>query len=222
MAKLKEYWYTFALWACRMFCVVFFRMHIDGSDNVPGKGPFLLICNHQSYLDPLFCGSPSRRQLAFVARDTLFKSWFFGNLIASVGTIPIKRDKSDLGAVKKMLRTLQDGKGLCLFPEGTRSQDGKISALKPGFGFICRKTKAPIVPVVVDGAFECWPRFAKFFSPGHDISVSYGQSISPQEIENMDDKQLARYLTNILRDLQNNARIKRKKQPFKYQKLKIV
>ena len=88
---LKRSWYIFALWACRMFCVVFFRMHMFGQDNIPRKGPFLLISNHQSNLDPVFVGAPLRRQLAYLARDTLFSSWLFRNICAAVGTIPVRR-----------------------------------------------------------------------------------------------------------------------------------
>ena len=116
---VKKYWYIFALWSCRMFCVLFFRMHLRGQENVPIKGPVLLISNHQSMLDPIFCGAPMKRQLVYVARDTLFRNLAFRFIIASVGAIPVKRDQADLGAIKRMIRVLKDGMGLCLFPEAT-------------------------------------------------------------------------------------------------------
>ncbi|MFA5554049.1 MAG: lysophospholipid acyltransferase family protein [Phycisphaerae bacterium] len=214
---LGRCWYTFALWVCRMFLVVFFRMHIRGQKNVPRKGAFLLICNHQSYLDPVFCGAPLRRQMAYVGRDTLFRSMIFKTIIASVGTIPIRRDKADLTAIKKMFARLSDGMGLCLFPEATRTCDGKIAPLKAGFSFIVRKAKVPIVPVVVDGAFECWPRHQKFFTPGYHISVKYGRCIPPEEVKSMSDDELAEYITSILRKMHNECRINRRKQPYDYE-----
>lgn len=213
---LKRGWYVFALWACRMFCVVFFRMHLNGQENIPKKGPFLLISNHQSYLDPIFCGAPLRRQLAYVARDSLFRNWMFRNIIASVGTIPVRRDTADLSAVRRMLEKLREGFGLCLFPEATRTSDGRISPLRPGFSLLCRKGDAPIVPVVIDGAFQCWPRTKKFFSPWQHISVWYGRRIEPQEAARMSDEELAAYVTDVMRQMLNECRMRLGDQPHDY------
>jgi 1-acyl-sn-glycerol-3-phosphate acyltransferase len=77
--------------------------------------------------------------------------------------------------MKKVVSRLKEGKGVCLFPEGTRTSDGKIATLKPGFGFLCRRGEAAVVPAVIDGAFECWPRHKKIFSPGR-IVVCYGNA----------------------------------------------
>lgn len=213
---IKRSWYTFALWVCRMFCVVFFRMHIHGQENVPKRGPFIMIGNHQSYLDPVFCGAPIPRQISYVGRDNLFKNWMFGNIILSVGCIAIRRGKPDLTAIRQMLARLSDGFGLCLFPEATRTSDGKVAPLKSGFSFIVRKSKAPIVPVVIDGAFECWPRHQKLFRPGQRISVKYGKSIQSEEVDKMTDKELAQYMTDVLRKMLNECRIERGKHPYKY------
>lgn len=213
---VKRGWYVFALWACRMFCVVFFRMHLSGQENIPRKGPFLLISNHQSYLDPIFCGTPIRRQMVFVARDSLFRSWAFRSIIASVGAIPVRRGRADLTAMKRMLASLREGFGLCLFPEATRTSDGRIAALRPGFSFLCRKAKAPIVPVVIDGAFQCWPRNQKFFSPWQHIWVRYGKRIEPQEASRMSDDELAVHLTDVMRKMLNECREKFSKSPYEY------
>jgi 1-acyl-sn-glycerol-3-phosphate acyltransferase len=203
---IRHSWYVFALWACRMFCVVFFRMHLSGQENIPRKGPFLLVSNHQSYLDPIFCGAPLRRQLVYVARDSLFRSWIFRNVFASVGAIPVRRAAADLTAVKRMIAVLREGFGLCLFPEATRTSDGRIAALRPGFSLLCRKAKAPIVPVIIDGAFQCWPRDKKFFALWQHIWVWYGKRIEPREAASMTDEQLAAYVTDIMRRMLNECR----------------
>jgi len=69
--------------------------------------------------------------------------------------------------------------------------------------------------VVIDGAFECWPRFKKMFSPG-SISVCYGKAISPEQAKNMGDDKLAELLTDTLRQMQTKSRIKQGKEPFNY------
>lgn len=213
--KLKAAWFWYARWICKVFCILFFRLRTYGRDNVPDKGPFILVSNHQSFLDPIFCGVPIRRHLSFLARDSLFSNWFFGTLISSVNAIPVKRGEADISAMRKVLGKLEKGGGLCLFPEGTRTYDGKIAPLKPGLGLLCRRSGAVVVPVVIDGAFECWPRNKKLFSTG-SISVCYGKAISAEQAKNMGDKKLAELLTDTLHRMQTNCRIKHGKEPFKY------
>jgi len=87
----KMRWFRFARYMCRIFCGLFFRMRFYGLENIPQQGALLLISNHQSFLDPLFCGIRTGRPLFFLARDTLFKNWFFGPLLASVNAIPVRR-----------------------------------------------------------------------------------------------------------------------------------
>jgi 1-acyl-sn-glycerol-3-phosphate acyltransferase len=217
MAERKENirWYFVARWICRIFCNIFFKMRIYGKENVPKKGAVVLICNHQSFLDPLFCGIYIGRPLFFLARHTLFEKRFWGRVISSVNTIPVRRGEADLSAMKTIIGKLKQGKGVCLFPEATRSKDGKITALKPGFGLLCRRGNAAVVPAVVDGAFECWPRHKKFFSPGM-IVVCYGEAIAAEQVKDMTDKQLADQLTDTLRKMQNECRIKQGKKPYEY------
>jgi len=214
--KREMKWFRFARWVCKVFCRLFFRIRVYGKKNVPEEGPLLLVSNHQSFLDPVFCGIPLKRPLYFLARDTLFANRFFGWLISSVNTIPVRRGKADLSAVKTIIGKLKEGGGVCLFPEATRTKDGKIAPFKPGFGLLCRRGKAAVVPVVIDGAFECWPRHKKIFSLGSEIVICYGKCITAEQVKEMNDKELAKNLTDILRQMQNDCRIKHGKEPLKY------
>jgi 1-acyl-sn-glycerol-3-phosphate acyltransferase len=213
--KLNARWFWLARWFCRVFCMLFFRLHFLGLKNIPKKGAFILVCNHQSYLDPVFCGIPLKRHLFFLARDTLFNNWFFGRLLASVNSIPVRRGQADLTAFKKVIAKLNDGNALCLFPEGTRTTDGKIAPFKAGLGLLCRRSAPYVLPVVVDGPFEAWPRHKKIFSPG-TIVVSYGKALSPEQIKNMNDSELTERLTRSLRQMQNDCRIMQGKKPYEY------
>ena len=212
----KMWWFRCARYMCRIFCVMFFRMRFYGLENIPQEGALLLISNHQSFLDPLFCGIRTGRPLFFLARDTLFKNWFFGPLLTSVNAIPVRRGEADLGAIKKVVAKLKEGHGVCLFPEGTRTRDGKIAAFKPGLGLLCRRGNAAIVPVVIDRAFECWPRHKKIFSPGSEIVVTYGKPITVDEINVISDEQLAENLTKTMRQMQNDCRSNNNKKPYDY------
>ena len=214
--RLNARWFWLARWMCRVFCMLFFRWRWYGIENIPPKGPFLLLSNHQSFLDPIFCGGPPKRHLCFLARDTLFAHWFFGRVIASVNAIPVKRERGDVAAMKKVIGKLQEGRGVCLFPEGTRTSDGKILPFKAGLGLLCRRGNAAIVPVVIDGAFECWPRHKKIFSPGGTVIVHYGKAITPQQAKDMGDEKLAGLLTSTLRQMQTESRIDQGKKPYDY------
>jgi cytidylate kinase len=211
----KMRWFRLARWFCKVFCRSFFRLHPSGLENVPEFGPLVLICNHQSFLDPVLCGIFIKRPLHFLARDTLFKG-LFGRLITSVNTIPVKRGEADIAAMRVVIGKLKAGNGICLFPEGTRSSDGRITAFKPGFGLLCRRGGASVVPVVIDGAFEVWPRYKKLFSPGGHINIQYGKCIPAAEVKKMDDRELAERLTETLRKMQNDCRVRQGKKPYDY------
>jgi len=209
-------WFRFARWCCKVFCNLFFRIHVYGRENIPDKGAFVLVGNHQSYLDPVLCGIPLKRPLYFLARDSLWKNKFFGWLISSVNTIPVKQGEADLSAMRKVIGKLKEGSGVCLFPEGTRTSDGKITPFKPGFGLLCRRGEAAVVPVVIDGMFECWPRHKKIFSPGKKIAICYGEVITAERVKNMSDRELAEVLTDRLRRMQTKSRVKQGKEPYDY------
>jgi 1-acyl-sn-glycerol-3-phosphate acyltransferase len=193
----------------------FFRLHVYGLDNIPEKGPFILASNHQSYLDPVLSGIFLKRHLVFLARDTLFLNWFFKWLLLSVNAIPLKRGEADISAIRTIIKKLEQGHGVCLFPEATRSKDGKIASLKPGFGLLCRRGNAALVPIVIDGAFECWPRDKKFFTRG-SITICYGKIITPEQLQQMDSRKIAEHITNVLRKMQTKIRCDSGKEPFEY------
>jgi 1-acyl-sn-glycerol-3-phosphate acyltransferase len=214
--RLNARWFWLARWMCRVFCMLLFHWRFYGLDNIPKEGPFLLISNHQSFLDPIFCGAPPKRHLCFLARDTLFRNWFFGPLITSVNSIPVRRGQADVTAIKKVIAKLQEGRGVCLFSEGTRTSDGRIQPIKPGLGLLSRRGNAAIVPVVIDGAFECWPRTQKLFSPGGSVIVHYGKPISAEQAKEMGDKKLTKLLTDTLRRMQTECRLEQGKEPYDY------
>jgi len=215
MTKL-ELWPRFARFICWCICRLCFRLKFYGLENVPKQGGFLLTSNHQSFMDPVLCGIQLKRVLCFLARDTLFKSRLFGGLIRSVNSIPVRRGEADTAAMKAIIDKLNQGRGVCMFPEGTRTEDGRISELKPGFGLLCRRGHAAILPTVVDGAFECWPRDKKLPKFGAEISICYGPVITAQQVSDTDPRELAKILTDTLRKIQNDCRKAKGKEVFEY------
>ncbi len=161
-----------------------FRGEVVGQENLPRHGAFLIAANHASFIDPPIVGSHVPRQLCFFARKTLWKKGFASWWLDTVGTIPVDRDGGqDVSALKRVLRSLKDNKGLILFPEGTRSPDGRLQTPKAGVGFIVCKSQVPVVPVRLFGSFEAFGRGLKFPRLGTRVSVVFGRPIPPADYD---------------------------------------
>jgi 1-acyl-sn-glycerol-3-phosphate acyltransferase len=164
----------------RVMFDMFFRGEVAGLENLPRSGAFLIAANHASHLDPPLIGSHVPRQMCFFARKTLWSGGMASWWLDAVGTIPVDRDGGqDVGALKRVLRALADGKVMILFPEGTRSPDGKLQTPKPGVGFIVCKTQVPVVPARIFGSFEAFGKGAKLPRLGTPVEVVFGKPISP-------------------------------------------
>jgi 1-acyl-sn-glycerol-3-phosphate acyltransferase len=152
-----------------------------------------MVTNHQSFLDPWLIGIAPSRQVHYMARDTLFKGGFLHWLMELWNAFPVKRGAADLGAIRMAVDLLDKGYMVNIFPEGTRSEDGSIGQLAPGMSLILNRCKSDvaILPVVIDGAYEAWPRDKKMprFLGGR-IRICHGTPIpattwrtwSPDEI----------------------------------------
>ena len=208
-------WYHIARIMCAIVICLPYRVRVYGRKNIPKSGPLILLSNHQSFFDPIFGHALIWQRFYFVARDTLFKNMFFGALLRSLSVIPIKRGASDLSAVRKIISKLNQGLAVCLYPEGTRTSDGRIADMKPGVALLSRRGGAKVVPVVIDGAFECWPRHKKWPSIGK-VTVSYGEPITSAQVRELGDEEFAKVITSRLREMQNELRIKSGKKPFDY------
>ena len=160
-----------------------FRGEVFGQENLPRDGAFLIASNHASYIDPPVVGSLVPRQLCFFARKTLWKPGVASWWLDKVGTIPVDRDGGqDVSALKRVLRSLKDNKGLILFPEGTRSPNGMLQSPKAGVGFIVCKSQMPVVPARIFGSFEAYGK-GNSLRPGTPISVIFGKPIAPEKYD---------------------------------------
>jgi 1-acyl-sn-glycerol-3-phosphate acyltransferase len=177
----------------RLMAVASFRFRSFGSRNMPPEGPVLVCSNHQSHLDPVLVGMVFGRRLNFIARKSLFKFALLRWLIQFLDAIPINRDGMGLEGIKESIRRLRRGEVVLIFPEGTRTTDGELAQLKPGFCALTRRTKAALLPVAIDGAYQAWPRNAKTIS-FCQIQVFVGEPIHFGDYEQIDDKQLVREL----------------------------
>lgn len=183
----------------------YFNVRVFNRENVPLEGPVLLVGNHQSFLDPVLCGVGLNRELDYLARDSLFKNRVFGAYIRALNAFPVQRGHADTKAIKDVIKRLQKGRAVVMYPESTRSVDGRISPFKRGFTLIARRAGATIVPVLVDGAFDVWSRHKLLPSMG-SVRVMFGKPTNPQLAKSLSRQQLVDKINRQLRDMQMELR----------------
>lgn len=201
-------WYEFVrrvLWA---FGIVCFRIRCHHRERFPSSGGFLLLSNHQSFLDPPLVGMVVPRQINYLARATLFKNPLFARLISSFASIPLDREGLGIAGLKETLRRLKRGEVVLLFPEGTRSPDGEMQPLKPGFSALVDRSGVPIVPVAIDGAHAAFPRGARLPRLAV-VHIVVGEPISCDEARRLDDRGLVELVAARLGELHEEARRRR-------------
>lgn len=194
------------LWVlCRTLAVSVFGFRARFAERLPAMGGLLVLSSHQSHLDPLLLGLATDRRLSSLARSTLYRFRPFGAVITALDAVPIDREASALAGMKTVIRRLEAGAAVILFPEGTRTRDGRLGDIKGGFAIIARRAGVPIVPVAIVGAHECWPRTARFPRPGR-IRLEFGSLISPAAVAALDDEALVAECTRRLTDLDARCR----------------
>jgi 1-acyl-sn-glycerol-3-phosphate acyltransferase len=146
-----------------------------------------------------------------MARDTLFVGPM-GRLIDSLGAIPVDREGTALGGIKRTMRCLAEGEAVLVFPEGARSEDGRVSALKPGFISLLRRRQPALAVMAVDGAFDAWPRQARI-PRRRVVAVQFGRVIMPREYAALDDGALLDLVAAELHAAHSQARALRRRHP---------
>ncbi len=152
---------------------VFFGCRIYHPERVPGDGPVLLAANHASFMDPPLIGSSLNREIHYLARNTLFRFPIFGSILRYINVIPVDRDGRSPKGLRVVSNKLKEGHPVILFPEGTRSPDGKLHEAKSGVGLLVIKSDAPVVPIRVFGTFETYGRHLKWPKPGR-VQIKVG------------------------------------------------
>ena len=129
-----------------------------GIERLPAGSGAVLVANHQSNFDPLLVGLPLKRPVSFMARSTLFLIPLIGWILRRTYVVPIDREAARAGAIRELVARLEHGFLVGIFPEGTRTSDGNLGEFKPGFIAVVRRSRLPIVPVGIAGAYEAYPR----------------------------------------------------------------
>lgn len=133
----------------RILFGILFRPKVVGRENVPMEGAMIMAANHVSNWDPPIAGAYMPRPVAYMAKEELFSPAIAGAIISSLYAFPVKRGAADRAAIKTALGILKQGLCLGVFPEGTRSKDGKLHKAEAGVALLAAMSKAPVVPVAL-------------------------------------------------------------------------
>jgi len=184
-----------------------YRYRHYGVANIPPTGPVIFLCSHQSFCDPVIVGlAVWRRSFYAMARATLFTTPGLGWFIRSINAFPINRGQTDMAAMRHCLDILRRGYGLLVFPEGTRTHDGSVQSFAPGTLLLIRRSKALVIPVAIEGAYQVWPRQRKRPRLFGRIGVAFGPPISADTITGMPPEEALRMLQQKVEALRQETR----------------
>jgi 1-acyl-sn-glycerol-3-phosphate acyltransferase len=192
-------WYWLAWSLSGTFFKSVCHAEIQGRDLLP-KSNFLAVSNHLSNLDPPLAGWALEREIYYLAKKTLWDNPTMGKLISSLNSIPVDQERPEMTSLKKIIKALREGHHAIIFPEGSRSMDGKMQPSLPGAGLVACKAQVPIVPMRIFGTFEALPPGRKNFVPS-PIRVVIGNSfMPPSEKESKGDKEVYAKLAQRMMD----------------------
>ena len=183
-----------------LYCmaVPLFRFTAHGMRHIPERGRIILASNHASNLDPLFVGVAAPRRINYLAKKELFSNRLFGFILRKIcSALPVDRDQMDRTTLREIFRLLEHEEMLLVFPEGTRTHDGKLGEAKLGVGLIAHHAKATVIPAYVRGSYEILPRHAKrihlnrcavSFGPPVELDALYRQGKSKEVYKRIGDR----------------------------------
>ena len=200
---MRTWWWT-VLCFVRVIGAALWGLRVAGALGVPSRGGVILASNHQSYLDPPFVAACLPRETSFMARRSLFEIPLLGPIIVACNAFPIERNSGDVRGVKNAIERLRSGSALLLFPEGTRSRDGRIGPLKGGLRMIAERAGVPVVPVLVDGAHRVWPKGRLFPRLHGHVLVRFGK---PVPIDGSDEEFAGRLRAVFVEMQEENRRL---------------
>jgi 1-acyl-sn-glycerol-3-phosphate acyltransferase len=197
-----------AYWLVALFLRLIFRLNgglnVRGAEKIPHEGGVIIAANHISYLDPPLLGAVLPRRATFMAREGLFDipllGWFIG-----LYSFPVARDRTHPSTIKEAVRRLKNGEMLVIFPEGRRSETGRLQEGKRGVGMIARLSNAAIIPTLVVGTNRALPVNGKWLNRAA-ITIEFDNPVYPSSIYGTREhpsEEITRYIMKGIRDIRD-------------------
>jgi 1-acyl-sn-glycerol-3-phosphate acyltransferase len=162
-----------------MFCRLWFREEIRGTEHVPATGPFILAPVHRSNTDTLLVAGVTGRRLRYMGKASLWKYRWSAWLLTALGGFPVHRGSADREALRICREVLEQGEALVMFPEGTRQSGPVVGELFDGPAYLAARMGVPIVPVGIGGSERAMPVGSRFLRPVRCVTI-VGPPIHPE------------------------------------------
>ncbi|MBA7578376.1 1-acyl-sn-glycerol-3-phosphate acyltransferase [subsurface metagenome] len=179
---------------------LFFRLKVTGQENIPQDGPFIIVANHSSLLDPVILGVSVRPKIIFIAASYLFEIRWLSYLLRKANSIPVQRE-NDIKAIKQALKILQQGGVLGIFPEGGIDRKKNNLSIRAGAAYLATKVGVPIVPIKIKGADKVLPRGAKFIRSLNKIEVEIKKPIYCSRQTNKNKEIIKRVVESYIKEI---------------------
>ncbi len=188
------YWLTAFLF--KIFARVFLRLKVEGIENLPAKGGFILAANHASSLDPFVVIAAVPRYIRWLVVYEYYDLWYLRWILRRMGFIRVEKNLP-----KEAFRALLRGEIIGLFPEARRTWTGHLGPARPGTALLARRTFSPVVPLAILGTFTALPRTTKRLRL-HPVTVRIGAPVffSAQDkgdLEQLDRQNMQKVMANL-------------------------
>lgn len=164
------------------FCRLFWRLSVEGTENVPDDEPFVLAPVHRSNIDTPLVAAVAKRRLRYMGKKEMWNIGWIGRIFTALGGFPVNRGTADREALRTTLEVVQHGEPVVIFPEGTRQRGPVVQPLFEGAAYVAARAGVPVVPVGIGGSERAMPRGAKMIRPVK-VHVVIGRPLRPEPNE---------------------------------------
>ncbi len=186
--------------AVNIFFRALFRLKIEGKENIPDESERFIICaNHKGYFDPPLVGLAMPFQIGFMAKEELFRNKLFGAFIRKLGAFPIRRGKSDFGALRSAIKMAESSRHIVIFPEGGRSHTNRLRKGKMGAAMVAIKAGADILPVGLEGTYKPFTRITIHIGEPIKLNDYFGRKVSSSEMQELTENVLMPEISRLSR-----------------------
>ncbi len=191
--------YKLARAIIKLYLKMFYNVEYINREVIPKDGGYIFCANHVSAIDPFFLACAIKKECAFIAKAELFDNAFIRLVSKPFNIYPIKRGTGDIGAMRKAISLINDGEILVMFPEGTRSKDGKLLEGKSGVTLIAKKTGCRIVPCAIDKKPHIFKKTKVIFGEPYNVN----ETKTSEEL-NCETKRLMEKISCLLEEINEN------------------
>lgn len=182
------------------------RLRIEDQHHVPREGPVIIASTHASHADSIALGAALERPVYFLGDLRLTRWPVLGPWLPKLGMVPVRRGTRDTDALGRLTSLLEAGEAIVVYPEGSRSRDGRVYRPRSGVARLAAATQVPVVPASVVGTFEVWPTGSRPRVRGGRVRIRFGPAIAPPDDQPRERRAFNEQLHDMLVELSGKPR----------------